>query len=252
MSGDRLDWQGLIETALTVEGAIGGVYNRFYEYSFLNQMLLRMQGVIEPVATYDRWKSIGRQVLKGSKAKEIVRPIFIEVEDESGEPQRITRFKPVRCIFGLSDTDGPELPPAELPGWELDQALDKLDVRQVPFRSLDGNTQGYASGREVAVNPVAVYPTRTLMHELGHVVLGHTVPARLPEYLTHTGRSTMEFQAEATSYLTMNELEQLDEASAYHSRGYIQHWLGEQRPSDAAIRQVFSATDKILRAGRAE
>jgi hypothetical protein len=33
--------------------------------------------VREPVATYKRWQAIGRQVLKGSKAAEIVRPITI-------------------------------------------------------------------------------------------------------------------------------------------------------------------------------
>jgi hypothetical protein len=29
-----------------------GIYDRFYNYSFLNQVYLRLQGVAEPVATY--------------------------------------------------------------------------------------------------------------------------------------------------------------------------------------------------------
>ncbi|TMD69892.1 MAG: DUF1738 domain-containing protein, partial [Chloroflexi bacterium] len=71
-----IDWGKVIEEALTAPGNLGDTYNRFYQYSFFNQMLLRLQGVNEPVATYKKWQELGRQVLKGSRAKEIVRPIF--------------------------------------------------------------------------------------------------------------------------------------------------------------------------------
>jgi len=245
---EKLDWPALIETALTVEGSVGNTYNRFYDYSFTNQMLLLMQGVREPVATYKRWQDVGRQVLKGSKAKQIIRPVPFEKKDQAGEVvERRLSFKAVRCIFALSDTEGPELALVELPEWNIDKALTKLDVRQVPFEMLNGNVQGYSVGREFAINPVAVRPTKTLFHELGHIVLGHTEPKLDVDY----HRGVFEFQAEATAHLTMNELGQLDAASAYQSRGYIQHWMKDERPPDAAIRQVFSATDLILKAGRA-
>jgi hypothetical protein len=225
------------------------VYNRFYEYSFLNQMFLRMQGVYEPVATMKRWNALGRTVLSGSKAKEIIVPIFArkpkEVEDEEAA---IIGFKAVRRIFTLSQTEGEELPPILLPEWNVDTALAKLGIRQVPFTALSGNVQGYSRGRDIAINPIAVNPTKTRFHELGHVVLGHTLPESLAEYETHRG--IMEFQAEATAYLTMNELEQLDEETATRSRGYVQNWLQGERPPDKAIREVFSATDTILKAGR--
>src|SRR5215217_4897364 len=122
MRGERLDWQMLIETALTAPGHMGDTYNRFYRYSFMNQLPLLMQGVQEPVATYQRWQSIGRQVLKGSRAKEIVRPITVkskEEVDDAGEPKKFTRFKLVKCLFGYSQTEGEELPPVEVPGWDL-------------------------------------------------------------------------------------------------------------------------------------
>src|SRR6266567_831963 len=85
-----IDWGKIIETALTTPGNVGNTYNRFYEYSFLNQIYLRMQGVQEPVATYKRWQAIGRQVLKGSKAKEIIRPVYTraqvhKVQEQDGE-----------------------------------------------------------------------------------------------------------------------------------------------------------------------
>src|SRR5438876_320120 len=253
-----IDWAEIIEAALTTPGNIGTTYNRFYEYSFLNQIYLRMQGVAEPVATYKRWQAIGRQVIRGAKAKEIIRPVIIHKQPKPGETEgtdetihtveRIVAFKAERRIFALSDTVGDELPPVQLPEWDVDTALNTLGIRLVPFDALSGNLQGYSRGRDIAINPVAVNPTKTRFHEIGHVVLGHTTPEALAEYQTHRG--IMEFQAEATAYLTINELELLDEATATRSRGYVQDWLKGERPPDKAIREVFTATDTILKAGR--
>lgn len=248
----EINWMQLIQVALDTPGSVGDVYNRFYDYSFMNQMLLRMQGVNEPVATYKRWQRLGRQVLKGSKAYAIVRPITIQRRNEEDEVEaRLTRFKPVKCLFGVSQTDGADLPPVQLRGWDLDQARQQLGVREVPFDHLDGNTQGYSVGREYAINPVAVDPAHTTFHELGHIVLGHTALSTEADadYAAHRG--VKEFQAEATAYLTLNELERLTPDSASRSRGYIQSWLHGEHPSDQAIRQVFVATDTILKAGRA-
>ncbi len=253
-----IDWQRLIDEALTAPGSIGNTYNRFYEYSFLNQIFLRMQGVHEPVATYKRWQAIGRQVISGAKAKEIIRPVIIHKQQKPDEPERtdetvktggtVVAFKVERRIFTLSDTVGDELPPVELPEWDVGTALAALGIRLVPFDELSGNLQGYSRGHDIAINPIAVNPAKTRFHEIGHVVLDHTAPEALAEYQTHRG--VMEFQAEATAYLTMNELEQLDEATATRSRGYVQTWLQGERPPDKAVREVFVATDKLLKAGR--
>ena len=149
-----------------------------------------------------------------------------------------------RSIFTLSDTEGTELPPSQLPEWDAETALRQLHIRQVPFTELNANIQGYSRGREVAVNRVAVNPMKTLMHEIGHIVLGHTVPEGYKEYVEHRGLK--EFEAEATAYLTLNELDRLDEQTATVSRGYIRDWLRNTRPPDTAIRRVFNATDQIL------
>lgn len=257
----KVDWSQLMEEALTAPGNLGNTYSRFWDYSLTNELLFFMQGVHEPVASYSRWKRLGRQVVRGSKAREVIVPIVIpepapedeetpqEKPEEKKEPiARIIGFKVVRAVFGVSDTTGKELPDVPTPGWDLQQALGKLGIREVPFESTNGNLQGYSHGLEFAINPVAVNRLKTTIHELGHIVLGHTLPHHYEEYQTHRG--IMEFQAEATSYLVMNELELMDEETASTSRGYIRHWLGEERPPDQAIRQVFVAADRILRAGR--
>jgi Zn-dependent peptidase ImmA (M78 family) len=41
---------------------------------------------------------------------------------------------------------------------------------------MNGNAQGYASpAKQIAINPVAALPHKTMFHELAHMVLGHTV-----------------------------------------------------------------------------
>lgn len=245
----EIDWQRLLDQALSVEGSTGNVYNRFHSYSFTNVMLMMMQNVEPPVATFKRWQSLGRHVLKGSKAAEIVRPIFIKKEDANGDEQVITRFKPVRCIFGYNQTEGEELPPPPpIPEWSLDRALETLGIRQVPWTYYESNAQGVSMGREFAINPMAKYPLKTTIHEIGHITLGHTTGTGLAEYQLHRG--IKEWQAESTAYLSMTELELLTPEQAEVSRGYVQGWMHDQRPPDPAIREVFKATDQILRAGR--
>lgn len=248
----ELDMKAMLDVALTMPGSTGNNFNRLYSYSRLNQTLLYMQGVEpQPVATFNRWKEVGRHVVKGAKAKEIIRPITVTLkdrEDDDGNPIRLTRFKLVKAIFALSDTDGEPLPPAETPEWSLDQAMSTMNVTRVPYRSFEGNAHGYSKGRELAISELATDSLATAIHELAHIELGHTTPQGLTEYQSHRGR--MEFAAEGTSYLVLNELEELTDQRASESRSYIQSWLQGERPSDAAIREVFKATDVILKAGQ--
>ena len=57
---------------------------------------------------------------------------------------------------------------------DLATALRELGIQQVDFTSTDGNAQGYAFERSIAVHPVAQLPHKTTFHELAHIVLGHT------------------------------------------------------------------------------
>ena len=57
------------------------------------------------------------------------------------------------------------------------------------------------------------------------------------------------FRPSRSAYLLAHELE-LSDWAPEESRAYIQHWLGDEQVTDAHIRAVFTAVDKILRAGR--
>ena len=78
-------------------------------------------------------------------------------------------------------------------------------------------------------------------------MLGHTTESADGE--SPCSRGVGEFQAESVAYLCAHELE-LSEWAPEESRAYIQHWLGDEQVTDGHIRAVFTAVDKILRAGR--
>ncbi len=241
------DWRAVLEQAMTMPGRLSDTYCRFHNYSLANQLLLWSQGVTEPCAPFKTWKALGRIPVKGG-ARFVRHPRPVYEEDETGQRVvKFVRFVLRRSTFPYSNTVGPEIEWPQLPQWDAQRALAALEITQVPYTMVDGNCQGYAVGRTVAVSPVAKSPLRTLLHEIGHVMLGHTTGGAESE--GPCSRGVAEFQAESVAYLIAHELELVD-WSPEESRAYIQGWLGDEQVTDTHIRAVFSAVDKILKAGR--
>ncbi len=243
----------LLDTLLTLPGSTGETYSRFRRYSPRNIAFLAMQGCPpEPVATYNHWSSVDRQVQRGQKAYSILRPITVKVRDEE-EPDNpdktkaFQRFKVVRALFSLSQTEGEALPPYEPPAWSVERALGTLAITRIPFELYDGNVGGYAVGRSIAVSELAPYPLRTTLHEISHIEHGHTAEESMAAYRQHRGQ--MEFEAEASAYVALNEIGALDDETASVSRGYVQGWLRGEDPSDASLRRVLNVATKVISAG---
>ena len=132
------------------------------------------------------------------------------------------------------------------PSWDKAKALGKLNISEVAFDYPDGNCQGYASGRTIAVNPVAALPHKTRFHELAHVVLGHTTEGVLADS-EKTPRDVREVEAEGVAYILCSLL---DLPGLHESRGYIQSWLQGAEITDKTAQRIFSAANKILEAGQ--
>jgi hypothetical protein len=156
------------------------------------------------------------------------------------------------------------LPEIELPTWDVKLALANLNITRKRFRNSNGNVQGYSSeedgSREVAINPAAKYPAKTMLHEIAHIVLGHCkalAEATDGSYEMHRGIG--EFEAESVAYLVAKELE-LATWDPSESRAYIMHYLQNEGHDpegsngaafdDKNISRIFSAANKILVAGR--
>jgi Zn-dependent peptidase ImmA (M78 family) len=107
--------------------------------------------------------------------------------------------------FAISQTIGDEITPPRLPEWEAERALAALDIEQITFTDTDGNCQGYAKKRQIAINPVAQLPHKTLFHETAHVILGHTSEADFTD-TERTPKNLREVEAEAVALLCCEAL----------------------------------------------
>lgn len=248
MTQQEITYKTLIDQMLTFEGSMTDTYSRFYNYSYYNMALLYYQGVKTPVATYKKWLELGRQVQKGQKAKVICMPRMYKNEDDETE---IAGFSLRPAVFEYKQTDGEELEMPAPKSWHILTATEKLDIKEVSYNGLignNGNSQGYSIKRTYAVSPMAKYPLKTTLHEIAHIVLGHT--ERETQDDQHAG--IREFQAEATAYLVMKELNMTKCMDESESRAYVQNWIKGTEVTEKDLKPVFTAVNKIINAGREE
>ncbi len=252
-----LSMNTLLKEALERPGLLADCYEKFHNYSLGNRLLVviqcHMRGIeAGPFAAYGAWQKLDRQVRKGEKALVIMHPMMRTEKDEvTGEEKRVLigfTYKPT--AFVISQTDGEDLELAPKVPFSLEQTLKDLNITCVPFSQPDGNCQGYAApGRKISVSPVAAHPERTLFHEIGHVLLGHTEKESRVDY-PERSYSTGEVEAETFSYLVCGLLGIDDnEDHRAESRGYIRYWMENSTKADwtdANVRRVFSAVDRFL------
>ncbi len=251
-NNSEVRWTQLLNEAVTKPGAMMRAYSLFWNYSLGNQILALIQadqrGIqLGPIASFNRWKELGRHVKRGEKAIELCMPITMkrtvkeQKEDGSESESEVTfkRFVFKRNWFMLAQTDGAAYQPAAIPEWDRTRALQTLNVEEIPFEMLNGNCQGFAKGRQIAINPVAQMPAKTTFHELAHVVLDHTSEA--VQDSEDTPRSLKEAEAECTALLCLE--------GAEFCRGYVQNWVGQNPIPEKSAQKIFAAADRILKAG---
>jgi antirestriction protein ArdC len=251
---EKANFSQLLQDAVNQQGVLSKCYSTFSGYSIGNQLLAYSQCVardipIGPIATFKKWKDLGRSVSKGQKAIALVMPVTINKKDEAGEKtgESFSMFTLRNNWFVMSQTEGDEyVNEVAIPEWDKAAALDKLDISEVAFEGMNGNAQGYASGRTIAINPVAVLPHKTRFHEIAHVVLGHTNEGVMADD-ERTPRDIREVEAEGVAYILCSLL---DLPGLVESRGYIQNWLQGAEISDKSAQRIFSAANKILEAGK--
>lgn len=251
----------LLDRALAEPGILSRAYTAFHGYSIGNQLLALVQCLqreIEPgpIATFMGWKAKGRSVRKGEHAVVLCMPVTCsrrpaesDEADVDQAPATFTRFIYKPHWFVVSQTEGATVEAPTIPAWSRERALEALGVTEIPFTLTDGNCQGFARQRSIAVSPVAALPHKTRFHELAHVVLGHTAEGGLRDD-ERTPYSLGEVEAEAVALIC---LEALGLPGAEFCRGYMQLW--DARRENEAIpersaRKIFKAADAILRAGR--
>jgi antirestriction protein ArdC len=260
---EHATWGELLHSAVHTPGKLLAAYTAFHNYSFGNALLALEQCIsrkIEPgpLNSYNGWLTLKRQVRKGEKGLCLCMPVTYkkrvtgkaapETSEESEEIQDDVRQRFVfrNYWFVLAQTEGETPYEQPIPGFSMDAALQTLGITRRPFDEINGNVQGFAHQREIAVSPIAELPLKTTLHEIAHVVLGHTTSQRLVD-LEHMDRNIREVEAESVALICC---ESLALPGAEAARGYIQHWLQGKKdiPNQSAAR-IFSAAQTILKAG---
>ena len=262
-SADIPKWSALLVEAVNKPGTIMKAYSAFWNYSVGNQILALIQCQLRgiqpgPINTFPKWQTLGRVVKRGEKALTLCMPITRKrcnheshASEPSSEEQTYTSFVHKARWFVVSQTFGDELGPVTIPEWDAERALKTLCIERITFDKTDGNCQGFARGSQIAINPVAQLPHKTLFHEMAHVLL-HTYEGDFTD-TEQTPRNIREVEAESVALLCC---EALNLEGADYARGYIQHWLYEGIGYDAdaipekSAQKIFRAADQILRAGR--
>ena len=118
----------LLQNAVNEPGILSQAYQQFHSYSLGNQLLAWAQCAERglqpgPMATYPRWRALGRHVKKGEKAITLCMPITVKrkqaevvPETTTDEPRDVmTWFVCKPRWFVLSQTDGDPIPAPEIP-----------------------------------------------------------------------------------------------------------------------------------------
>jgi hypothetical protein len=207
---------------------------------------------IAPIASFNTWKSKGRMVRKGQKAIRLFMPVTLRRQDRDeamGIEQEIQfqSFMLRPNWFSLDQTEG-EIFTHEVksPEWDSELAMAAFSITETPFEMLDGNCQGYASQNRIAINPLAVLPHKTRFHEMAHVILGHAAETSMQDD-ERTPRNLREVEAESVAFIMCSLL---DLPGQEEARGYVQAWLGDEPIAEKTARRIFSAADKLLKAGQ--
>jgi hypothetical protein len=166
-------WGELLKEAVEKPGRMLEAYTAFHNYSFGNALLALEQCTRRnlqpgPLNTYNGWLERKRQVRKGEKGITLCVPMACKrnaqteaVPNETAEPQTCYAFRFRAYWFVLAQTEGEDTPIPPIPGFDVDTALCALNITRTPFDEINGNIQGFASGREIAVHPLAALPHKT-------------------------------------------------------------------------------------------
>jgi hypothetical protein len=182
-------WGELLREAVEKPGRMLEAYTAFHNYWLGNALLALEQCTRRnlqpgPLNTYNGWLERKRQVRKGEKGITLCMPMACKrnaqteaVPNETAEPQTCYAFRFRAYWFVLTQTEGEDTPIPPILGFDIDTALSALNITRARFDEINGNIQGFAHAREIAMIPLAGLPHNSTFHEIAHLccVRGYVV-----------------------------------------------------------------------------
>src|SRR5256712_3241282 len=148
----EIQFRRLLDEVVTKPGTLMKAYSLLWNYSLGNQILALIQAkrrgiALGPIASFNRWKDLGRYVKRGEKAIELCMPVTVkrtvkETGPDGNDVETEVPFKRFvfrRNWFMLSQTDGAEYQMPAIPAWNRARALQTLSVEEIPFEMMNGN-----------------------------------------------------------------------------------------------------------------
>src|SRR4030095_14773673 len=128
----------LLEHAVNEPGVLSSAYRQFYGYSLGNQLLALSQCLARriqpgPIATFQRWKDLGRYVRRGEKAITLCRPVTVKrtttADDGTAEDTTAATFFVYRPQwFVMAQTEGKPVAEPITPKWDKDRRSEESRV----------------------------------------------------------------------------------------------------------------------------
>src|SRR6476620_10792515 len=141
---EEIQFRQLLEEAVTKPGTLMRAYSLFWNYSLGNQILALIQAsrrgiALGPIASFNRWKELGRHVKRGDKAIELCMPVTMKRTvtekcadgSEAETEMAFKRFVFRRNGFMLSQTDGAAYQLPAIPARDRTRALSTLNVEEI-------------------------------------------------------------------------------------------------------------------------
>lgn len=244
--------------------------SQFHKYSSNNLMLIKQQNPnASLIASFNKWKELGRYIKKGQKALKVLYPMEFKVEEENKngeieEAKKVT-FK-YGNVFDISQTSGKKLDLFKLEDLkgEVEFYDDIMNVFEsmaeeigytLCFNKLDSNLKGLCNyeTKKITINSNVeeLQKIKTCIHELAHAVTHDPLKDKKLNPLEtklSLSRSEKEIQAESIAYIVSHSLG-LDTSD--YSFKYIASW-GEGKSSKqigktlTEIRKIsLGLTDRI-------
>ncbi|MCM1060839.1 MAG: ImmA/IrrE family metallo-endopeptidase [Eubacterium sp.] len=245
--------------------------SNFTNYSPNNTMLICLQKPTATlVASYGKWRKVGRQVMKGERGIAIFAPIIYKVnhkkaddedEDTTEEQYKRIAFKKV-YVYDISQTDGKDIPYFaidELKG-DIDSkkkkavftALERITGIKIEISDIKGSAKGYydhVEDRIVIKSGMSDNQTlKTAFHETAHKLL-HDPKSKMTT--VRSSRNEKEVQAESVAFIVA---EKLGMDTSEYSFPYIASWSNGKQliQLKAALQEIQSAAKQIVNEIEAE
>jgi hypothetical protein len=112
--------------------------------------------------------------------------------------------------------------------WDLRTAAKTLDIDLVPFWGEPDEARGMSMGRKMAIRPGEPHPVFIALHEMAHIVLGHTAYLERFGYITDNEMRLHEVEAHAVALTAAEDLNLVDgvEFQRHEERHYLIHFGG--------------------------